>query len=188
MSLIVPAWSSISVWPLFRFERELQQVCSEADQIVVDFNAMPSDEAFGGKIARMPSVPIGGAEKVKEFADILRFKVPGFVGHCRCFGELAFRLDKGGKPFKKLTFHHGESLRWCSLDCGTPNFELTESSRKQLMDWLAKNGGPALEQARAQAEAIWKDIADQSSEEPDSTSRPATRSGPAGPVIEPGCD
>ncbi len=119
-------------------------------------------------------VVIGGREKLDEFVELLDFKTPWMPGHCMCFGEVAFRLERGGKTIKKITFHHATSLRWCSLDRSTSNFNLTESSRERLVNWLEKNGAQALRDAQAEAEVLFERVWDDAEPEEETVTQPAS--------------
>jgi hypothetical protein len=152
--VLVFAWSSCTVAPLVKFKREISSAAARADQLVVDFNVLPSGSPMEPQWKEMPTVTIGGTDKVREFVDLLSFKVPWLPGHCMCIGEMAFNLGQEGRMLKKLTLHHGESLRWCSLELSTLNFDLTAASRARLEQWLEQNAGEALRAAEAESEAL----------------------------------
>lgn len=177
VAIVTLGLSNCSVLPLLKFKRDLKAAGGEADHLVIDFNTAPEDTPRHAEWSAMPTVSIGGAEKVKEFVDLLEFKVPWLAGHCMCLGEMAFRLSRGRETIRKLTFHHGESLRWCSLKTSTPNFELTESSAMRLNEWLERNGGQTLKDAHAEAHRLHERMKEKRLQEDDTTSQPASEPG-----------
>ena len=56
------------------FERELRQVGSAADTLIIDFNPRPPGKGADAIYSEMPSVRIDGHERITEFMNLLRFK------------------------------------------------------------------------------------------------------------------
>ena len=134
-------------------ESQLKRTCRTADRVVVNLSTWQQNAR---NMPSFPSYEVADKKSAAELLNAIDLKTNWlpFV-RCCCSGDILFEFYEGQNLLAKLSYHHGDALRWRNGPWRGDR-DLTDGSKTAIEQWLKLHDCPTSDEARAIIAKQWK--------------------------------